>query len=74
MDLNCTFGGEFEAEASRQFIDAWHRAECGETFCEHHRAFEIRNALARTGEPHAIREEEPNSSRQAGVIREADRN
>jgi hypothetical protein len=28
-DLKVTVGGAFEGEASRQFIDAWHRAERG---------------------------------------------
>ncbi len=36
-----------EEEASRRFVDAWHRAECGETFRELHLAFESWDALAR---------------------------
>jgi predicted transcriptional regulator len=36
-----------EQEASRQFIDAWHRAERGETFQERHLAFENWDTLAR---------------------------
>jgi predicted transcriptional regulator len=46
-DLKFTVGGAFEDEASRQFIDAWHRAERGETFQERHLAFESWEALAR---------------------------
>ena len=46
-DLKVTIGGAFEDEASRQFIDAWHRAERGETFHERHLSFESRDALAR---------------------------
>jgi predicted transcriptional regulator len=36
-----------EDEASRKFIDAWHRAERGESFHERHLAFESWDALAR---------------------------
>jgi len=36
-----------EDEASRRFVDAWHRAERGETFHERHLAFESWDALAR---------------------------
>ena len=46
-DMKLTVGGAFEDEASRQFIDAWHRAERGETFNERHLAFESWDALAR---------------------------
>ena len=46
-DVKFTVGGEFEEEASRHFIDAWHRAERGETFLERHLAFESWDALAR---------------------------
>ena len=35
-----------EGEASRRFINAWHRADNGETFHERHHAFESRDALA----------------------------
>jgi hypothetical protein len=31
-DVKLTVGGAMEEEASRQFIDAWHRAQCGEAF------------------------------------------
>jgi predicted transcriptional regulator len=45
--LKITVGGDFEGEARRHFIDAWHRAEAGEDFCERHLAFENWNTLAR---------------------------
>jgi len=40
-------GGAMEDEAARRFIDAWHRAERGESFHERHLAFESWEALAR---------------------------
>jgi predicted transcriptional regulator len=46
-EVKITVGGEMEQEASRQFIDAWHRAERGETFHERHLAFESWDTLAR---------------------------
>jgi predicted transcriptional regulator len=46
-DVKITVGGEMEKEATRRFIDAWHRAEKGETFRERHLAFESWDALAR---------------------------
>ena len=46
-DMKFTVGGAMEDEASRKFIDAWHRAERGETFHERHLAFESWEALAR---------------------------
>jgi predicted transcriptional regulator len=46
-DVKFTVGGAMEDEASRQFIDAWHRAERGETFHERHLAFESWDTLAR---------------------------
>jgi predicted transcriptional regulator len=46
-DVKFTVGGAIEDEASRQFIDAWHRAERGETFHERYLAFESWDALAR---------------------------
>ena len=46
-ELKFTVGGGFEDEASRRFIDAWHRAEQGESFQERHLAFESWDALAR---------------------------
>jgi predicted transcriptional regulator len=41
-----TVGGAMEEEASRRFVDAWHRAESGETFQERHLAFENWDTLA----------------------------
>jgi predicted transcriptional regulator len=46
-NVKITVGGAIEAEASRRFIDAWHRAERGESFDERHLAFESWDALAR---------------------------
>src|ERR1700692_1486180 len=46
-DVKITVGGAMEDEASRRIIDAWHRAESGETFHERHLAFESWDALAR---------------------------
>jgi predicted transcriptional regulator len=46
-DVKITVGGSIEAEASRRFVNAWHRAEQGETFHERHLAFESWDALAR---------------------------
>ena len=46
-DLKITVGGAMEDEASRRFVDAWHRAERGETFHERRLAFESWDALAR---------------------------
>ena len=46
-DVKIAVGGEMEGEVSRRFVDAWHRAERGETFREHHIAFESWDALAR---------------------------
>jgi hypothetical protein len=45
--VKMTAGGAMEKEAARGFIDAWHRAEKGETFRERHLAFESWDALAR---------------------------
>jgi predicted transcriptional regulator len=45
--VKITVGGSMEEDASRRFIDAWHRAERGETFSERHLAFENWDALAR---------------------------
>jgi hypothetical protein len=42
-----TVGGAFEDEASRRFVDAWHRAERGEVFHQRYLAFESWDALAR---------------------------
>jgi predicted transcriptional regulator len=46
-DVKITVGGEMEKEATRRFIDAWHRAEKGETLRERHLAFESWDALVR---------------------------
>jgi predicted transcriptional regulator len=46
-DVKITVGGAMEDEASRRFVDAWRRAESGETFHERHLAFESWDALAR---------------------------
>ena len=42
-----TVGGNIKEDTSRRFIDAWHRAERGETFHERHLAFENWDTLAR---------------------------
>ena len=46
-DRKITVGGAVEEEAGRRFVDAWRRAERGETFQERHLAFESWDALAR---------------------------
>jgi predicted transcriptional regulator len=46
-DVKITVGGAIEEDASRRFIDAWHRAERGERFQERHLAFESWDELAR---------------------------
>lgn len=46
-DVKITVGGAMEEDASRRFVEAWHRAERGETFHERHLAFETWDALAR---------------------------
>ncbi len=46
-NVKMTVGGDFEADAARAFVDAWHRAERGETFCERRLAFENWDTLAR---------------------------
>ena len=38
--VKVTVGGAFEQEATRGFVDAWHRAERREKFQERHLAFE----------------------------------
>ena len=45
--VKITVGGAMEQEASRRFIDAWHRAESGKTVHERHLAFESWDTLAR---------------------------
>lgn len=46
-DLKLTIGGNFEEEAAKRFVDAWHRAEKGESFQERHLAFESWEAFTR---------------------------
>jgi predicted transcriptional regulator len=46
-NVKITVGGDMEKDASSRFVDAWHRAERGETFQERHLAFESWDALAR---------------------------
>jgi predicted transcriptional regulator len=46
-NVKMTVGGAMEDEASRRFVDAWHRAERGEIFQERHLAFESWDTLAR---------------------------
>ena len=46
-DVKFTVGGDLAGEASRRFIDAWHRAERGERFHERSVAFESWDTLAR---------------------------
>ena len=46
-DVKITVGGAMEDEASRRFVDAWHRAGRGDTFQERHLAFESWDALVR---------------------------
>jgi predicted transcriptional regulator len=46
-DEKISVGGPIEEEASRRFVNAWRRAERGETFQERHLAFESWDALAR---------------------------
>jgi predicted transcriptional regulator len=46
-DVKITVGGNLEEAASARFVDAWHRAEKGETFHERRLAFESWEALAR---------------------------
>ena len=46
-DVKIMVGGDAEEAASRRFVEAWHRAERGETFHERHLAFQSWDALAR---------------------------
>ncbi|HWF64245.1 MAG TPA: hypothetical protein VN685_06515 [Rhizomicrobium sp.] len=46
-NVKITVGGMAEEGASRRFVNAWRRAERGETFQERHLAFESWDALAR---------------------------
>ena len=46
-DVKITVGGAMEEEAARGFVEAWHRAERGESFRERRLAFESWRALVR---------------------------
>jgi predicted transcriptional regulator len=46
-EVKITVGGSIGEDASRRFVDAWHRAERGESFRERHLAFESWDTLAR---------------------------
>ena len=46
-EVKITVGGDFEADASRRFTQAWRRAKQGKSFSERHLAFENWDALAR---------------------------
>jgi predicted transcriptional regulator len=46
-NVRLTVGGNIKEQTSRSFIDAWHRAERGESFQERHLAFESWDTLAR---------------------------
>ena len=46
-EVQVTVGGAIEEEASRGFIEAWHRAEQGERFQETHLVFENWKTLER---------------------------
>jgi hypothetical protein len=46
-NVKVTVGGAMEQDASRRFVNAWHRAERGESVHERHLAFESWDALAR---------------------------
>jgi predicted transcriptional regulator len=45
-EVKITVGGAIEEEAARRFVDAWHRAERGESFRERRLAFESWDDLA----------------------------
>jgi predicted transcriptional regulator len=46
-EVKMTVGGAIEDDAARRFVDAWHRAERGESFRERHLVFESWEALER---------------------------
>jgi predicted transcriptional regulator len=46
-DVKITVGSAMEDEASSRFVDAWYRAQRGETFHERHLAFESWDTLVR---------------------------
>ena len=45
-ELKIAFGGAMEDEAVRRFVNAWHRAEPGDSFHERHLAFESWESFA----------------------------
>jgi predicted transcriptional regulator len=45
--VKLTIGGAFEDEAAGRFVEAWRRAEKGESIRERHLAFESWDALSR---------------------------
>ncbi len=61
-DVKISVGGAMEEEASRRFVNAWRRAERGETFHERHIAFESREALAQVMTNHEKRRGEASES------------
>jgi predicted transcriptional regulator len=50
-DMKITVGGDVVEEAGRRFVEAWRRAERGETFDERRLAFESWESLARVLTP-----------------------
>ena len=46
-NVRITVGGAIEQDAATRFVDAWHRAQRGDSFSERHLAFESWDALAR---------------------------
>lgn len=46
-DVKITVGGAIEDDATRRFVDAWHRAERGDSFHERHLVFESWDGLER---------------------------
>lgn len=46
-ELQVRVGGAIESEASRRFVDAWHRAEKGKRVRERHLVFENWETLMR---------------------------
>lgn len=40
-DVKITVGGQMEEDAARRFVDAWHRAEQGDSFQARHMACEV---------------------------------
>jgi predicted transcriptional regulator len=46
-EMKIAVGGAIEDNATRRFVDAWHRAEAGESFHERYLVFESWDTLAR---------------------------